>query len=101
MKIPIWLLILVVALILVALYLKSKQTCYSLPTTKDPDKFGPSWWFAFHDLASKVPCPSCREEAVSFMSFFHDVINQKLKKPLYNKENFDMWVTKICTLKTT
>lgn len=101
MKVPIWLLILVVALILVALYLKSRQTCYSLPTTKDPDKFGPYYWRAFHDLANRVPCPSCREEAVSFLKFFHDWINLKLNKKIMYQENFDAWVNKISTLKTT
>lgn len=66
-----------------------QMDCYSLPDNSDPSIFGPPYWAAFHDLAHKVPCPTCRTFAEKFMVFFHDVVNKKLDKPIYDKQNYD------------
>lgn len=73
---------------------------FKLPNSHDPDIFGAPYWKARHFLSEMTPCPSCRKEAVSHEIFFHDFINKKLKKNLYNPENFDKWVEKICNPKT-
>lgn len=72
---------------------------YELETSPDPDVFGPSYWFAFHDLANRVPCINCRQEAESFIRFFHDLKNYELGKKVYDKKNFISWINKISKLK--
>lgn len=66
----------------------TETTSYRLPTDVDPSVFGPKYWAAFHDLTSKIPCGTCREFAERFMTFFHDTVNLKLGKPLYDPANF-------------
>lgn len=61
---------------------------YRLPTDVDPTVFGPKYWEAYHNLTSNIPCGTCKEFAVRFMIFFHDVVNLKLGKPLYDPKNF-------------
>lgn len=61
---------------------------YKLPTDTAPIVFGPKYWAAFHDLTSRVPCGTCREFAEKFMVFFHDTVNLKLSKPLFDPVNF-------------
>lgn len=73
---------------------------FKLPSSHAPDKFGPSYWKARHKLAEMTPCPACREEAVSHEIFFHDWVNNKTDKKLFNKENYDEWVKRICENKT-
>ena len=81
-------------LLIIGLYLYSKnkegeiKKCFTVPTSPDPQTFGPSYWKAFHSLASDIPCPNCRGFAEKFMIFFHDVVNKKLDKPLYDSENY-------------
>lgn len=70
----------------------------ALPTNSDPAVFGPKYWETFHKLADRIPCPSCRAKAVPFMSFFHDIVNLKTEKPLYDKENFNKHIEAICNL---
>lgn len=56
------------------------NVAYELPLSVDGNVFGPVFWNAFHDIASKVPCSGCREEAESFMKFFHDLVNYRTGK---------------------
>lgn len=68
---------------------------YNLPDAKDPKIFGPEFWKAFHDIASKIPCDECKEESETFVIFWHDLKNYDLGKEIFDKENFDYWLTKI------
>lgn len=61
---------------------------YRLPTDVDPVVFGPKYWAAFHDLTNRIPCGTCKEFAVRFMIFFHDLVNLKIGKPLFDPTNF-------------
>lgn len=88
------LILLAVAFIVVLyLYVNKKydlQTdCYNLPTDVNPAVFGPKYWAAFHNLAHKIPCSGCRDFAEKFMVFFHDVVNQKVGHPIYNRDNYN------------
>lgn len=71
----------------------------SLPNNPVPTVFGPKYWEAYHKLSERIPCPGCRSEAVPFISFFHDVVNQKKGKPIFNKENFNKHIDMISKLK--
>lgn len=73
-----------------------KNIAFSLPTSVKPEDFGSAYWQAFNKLASELPCTSCRAEAISFVNFWHDLKNQDLGKPIYDKQNFDAWILKIC-----
>lgn len=68
---------------------KESLTCYDLPTSVDPRIFGPSYWKSLHDVVHKIPCGVCRTFSEKFMIYFHDVINKKLKKPVYDQKNYD------------
>lgn len=72
---------------------------FKLPNSHDPDVFGAPTWEARHFLAEWTPCPGCRSEAVSHEKFFHDYVNLKTEKKLYDKQNYDKWVKKICESK--
>lgn len=72
---------------------------YEIPNTIDETKFGPPTWCALHDIVSKIPCSICRDEAVSFMQFFHDMKNVALGKKVMYKENYINWINKISKLK--
>lgn len=71
------------------------KVCYDLPNSKDPKIFGPDFWAAFHDLASRIPCDGCREETVAFEVFHHDLKNYDLGKPIQDKTNFNYWLKKL------
>lgn len=73
-----------------------KIVSYKLPTSTSPDTFGPKYWGAIHNLVGNVPCPSCREKGKSLFIFAHDVVNHKLQKPIFDKENFTHWQEYIC-----
>jgi len=97
-----WKNILIIALVLVVLYFiwyNSNRTCYYLPKDHNPEKFGKFYWFALHDIVNRIPCPGCRQEAVPMLSFMHDLVNFKIEKPLFDKENFYKHVEEICKLK--
>lgn len=83
----------ILVLIIYILVLVNKKPivkdCYNLPDSPEPAIFGPSYWFAFHDLTHRIPCPSCRTFAEKFMVFFHDVVNRKLEKKVYDQQNYD------------
>lgn len=70
------------------------KVCYDLPTDKNPSVFGPVYWNAFHDLASRIPCDGCKEHAESFITYWHDLVNIHTGKPIYDQVNFDTWVDK-------
>lgn len=96
-----WKNILIASLVLVVLFFiwrSISRTGYYLPKDHNPNVFGPKYWFALHDIVDRIPCPSCREEAIPLMSFVHDFVNQKLKKPLYNPTNFYKHVSEISKL---
>lgn len=72
---------------------------YEIPNSTEAEIFGPATWGALHDLVSKIPCSLCRDEAVSFMQFFHDLKNVALGKKVMYKENYILWINKISKLK--
>lgn len=48
-------------------------------------------WHVFHGVAKAVHdkiCPSCGQFAIEAISALHDLVNQKLGKPMYNPANF-------------
>ena len=56
-----------------------------------PETCGPSWWGIFHGVARAIRddgCSSCGDEAVDLVSAMHDLVNQKLGKPLHDADNF-------------
>lgn len=56
-----------------------------------PEVCGPVWWHILHSVAEGIRekgCKSCGQEAVDFVAFWHDVVNQKLGKPLHDASNF-------------
>lgn len=93
-------LFLVIGALLVLGFLKfSNRVCYQLPKNMDADVFGKFYWNALHDTVERIPCSICQTEAVSFMSFFHDVVNNKLGKKLYDENNFNKWLERLSELK--
>lgn len=73
----------------------TEKVCYDLPLTVDTNVFGPVYWNTFHDLANRIPCGGCREESESFIRFWHDLKNEDLKKPLFDKANYQAWLNEI------
>lgn len=71
------------------------EKCFHLPKSPDPDVFGSAYWRAFHKLAADIPCSHCRGFAEQFMSFFHDLVNTKLGKPLYDANNYNYFLQSI------
>jgi hypothetical protein len=71
---------------------------YNLPTSVDTEIFGPVYWAAFHDLASKIPCGICKEKMEQTMIFVHDLVNQRLGKSIHNPENFKKYLNYISKL---
>lgn len=72
-----------------------KIITYRLPTSTDPEYFGPFYWKAIHNLVSEVPCYSCRKDGESLFVFAHDLVNYKLGKKIFDQKNFDLWLEKI------
>lgn len=68
---------------------------YRLPKSKDTKVFGPEYWAAFHDLANRIPCDGCREDTNSFMVFWHDLVNIKTGKKVYDQKNFNEWIKRV------
>ena len=83
----------IAVVVLLYLYVNKKSSngtdCYDLPKDVNPDVFGPKYWYALHDITHKIPCPGCRGFAEKFMVFFHDVVNKKLGKDLYDRDNYN------------
>lgn len=70
----------------------------TLPNTIDEAIFGPAYWKAYHSLTDRLPCSICRDKAVPFMRFFHDVVNRETKKPIVYPENFNKHIDMISKL---
>jgi hypothetical protein len=83
----------VAIVVLIYKYVNKKNeatgTCFDLPTSSDPAVFGPKYWEAFHSLAHQIPCQACRGFAEKFIIFFHDVVNKKLGRPVYDQANYN------------
>lgn len=93
--------IVVVALLIWVIYyyyFKPRYKIYELPLNPDTNVWGAKYWKAFHSIANRIPCSSCHDEAVSFVSFWHDVVNTKLGKKRYDEANFKQWTDKICEI---
>lgn len=65
-----------------------KNLVFSLPENPNPKIFGSEYWKAFEILASNIPCDSCRIHAEEFVSYWHDLVNVKTSKEIFNKKNF-------------
>lgn len=78
---------------------ETQRVTYTLPTSVDTSVFGPAYWGAFHDLASRIPCIACREKMQSMMTFVHDYVNYRLGKQIYDKQNFINTLNEISKLK--
>lgn len=102
MKNIIYLIIIVAVLIIGIQFIKKRtnSTCYVLPKNIDPDVFGPYYWKAFHNLADRIPCSLCKPYAQKFMIFFHDTVNKKLGKPLYDEKNYNEVLAELCSAQT-
>ncbi len=70
----------------------------ALPKETDPSVFGPKYWESFHKITENIPCPDCRSKAVPFMKFFHDVVNKKTGKPIFDRDNFNNHLDMICKM---
>lgn len=77
----------------------TKKFVYEIPQSVDGNEFGPPTWGALHELVENIPCGGCKEEAVSFMNFWHDLKNWELRKPVMHKKNFVYWINRISSLK--
>lgn len=117
MKVSAWWLLFVVVLSLAAAYLFFKYVytpsetvtvnsrpnndvmILKLPTSKDPAVFGPKYWEVYHTMTGNIPCSICRDKAVPFMKFFHDVVNQQTGKNIFDKDNFNKHIDLVSNLK--
>ena len=98
--------ILIVAIIvfLVIIYLQNqkqkttKTLTFELPRSSDPAVFGSAYWNAFHTIANNIPCGVCKGFGQRFVIFFHDMVNLKLGKTIYDKENFDYFTDLIARI---
>lgn len=77
---------------------KNDVIILSLPKSIDERIFGPKYWKVYHALTERLPCSICRNKAVPFMKFFHDVVNRETKKPIFDKENFNKHIDMISQL---
>lgn len=76
-----------------------KTLTYRVPTSIDMDISGPYFWKILHNVVDEIPCGICRSDAVKRMVFFHDSVNAKLSKPLFDPKIFDEYSTKICEMR--
>ena len=77
---------------------KNDVVVLSLPNDPDSRIFGPKYWKAYHQLTERIQCSICRSDAVPFMNFFHDYVNRKTRKPIFDKENFNKHIDMISQL---
>lgn len=77
-----------------------KLALFRLPNDHNPDVFGAPFWESFHTLSNMIPCPTCRNKAVPFMIFFHDIVNKKTGKKIYDPQNFNYWIEHIKKIDT-
>lgn len=76
-----------------------KILTYRLPTDIDPEYFGKYYWAAIHNMASEIPCGSCRYKWETFTKFGHDLVNSRLGKPIFDQKNYDEWMDYIAEVK--
>lgn len=60
------------------------EICGGLCTGYD----GKKEWDKIHKAVEEIGCETCKEEGKGLMKFAHDVVNAKLGKPLFDKDNF-------------
>ena len=77
---------------------EEKILTYRVPTTMDSDYYSP-YWDSLHHIVSEIPCSICRNDAEKRMIFFHDSINAKLGKPIFNMQNWKKYLIEMCALK--
>src|SRR5207245_9595086 len=53
----------------------------------NPTVWGPKGWDYFEDVANSIPCQDCRKDAQNFVTAFHDLVNIKTGKEVYNPSN--------------
>lgn len=108
--------ILLIVIIIIAYYLREKDSenniisksisedgeekilTYRVPTTMDSDYYSP-YWASLHNICEEIPCSICRNDAKERMIFFHDSINAKLKRPIFNMSLWKKYLTEMCELK--
>lgn len=94
--------ILIIFGLFVIIYILSQRNknkvCYELPVNKNPEIFGPYYWKALHNITDRIPCELCKPFAQKFMIFFHDVVNIKIGKPLFDPENYTEVLNEISTI---
>lgn len=66
-----------------------------LPRHGGPDIFGPQYWKVNHYLANLIPCSICKNDAVPLEIFKHDIVNLKLDKKVFDKENWKTMVAAV------
>ena len=50
---------------------------------------GKKIWQELERTVKKIDCETCRDHALELVSFWHDVVNAGLGKPLFNEKNFN------------
>ena len=50
---------------------------------------GKKIWQELERTVKKIDCETCRDHAIELVSFWHDVVNAGLGKPLFNPKNFN------------
>lgn len=116
MKISVWFILLALAVGAAAMYVffmnfyepaetitiknrpLNKVVFLKLPKSIEAEVFGPKYWEAYHKLTEMIPCSICRDKAVPFMRFFHDVVNKETGKEIFDKENYNRHIDMICKL---
>lgn len=64
------------------------ERCGGLCTGYD----GSHIWKQRRQLVKKIECETCRDEADKLETFTHDIVNARLGKPVYDKQNFHKFV---------
>lgn len=68
---------------------------YESPTGYD----GKAVWSTIHTAVDGISCDHCRTAGKALMTFAHDLVNAKLRKPLYDPQNFLDFQKKICAIR--
>lgn len=64
------------------------ERCGGLCTGYDGSKI----WEERKKINSKIECESCKEEAGNLETFTHDIVNARLGKKVFDKNNFHKFV---------
>jgi len=76
--------------------LKNQNNIACLGHSKDKeyvvsDICGASWWASLEGIAQAIynkGCSVCGADAINLINFLHDMVNVKLDKPVFDKDNF-------------